>query len=228
MQEKNSIFLRENILIVDDHPLTVEVHKEIITNALNNKTTYHTAATAVNAFHILNEISSKRETLKMGFFDINLPEYKEGNIKSGEDLALLTRKLFPKCKIIIISMHNEPLWVNRIMKAINPEGFIAKSDMDAKLLSEVCNKIDKGFFYYSDAIIKSNKVIIQQNVNWDEHDTKILQLIAEGVKTAHLPKLIPLSLSAIEKRKSNIKRQLIFNTGSDKDLIDKAKSMGLL
>lgn len=164
----------------------------------------------------------------MCFLDINLPEYPEEKIKSGEDLALLTKKLFSDCKIIIISMHSEPLWVNRLIKAINPEGFISKSDMDAKLLSDVCNKIEKGFFYYSNAIVKSNKVIIQQNVNWDEHDTKILQLIADGVKTAHLPKLIPLSLSAIEKRKSNIKRQLIFNTGSDKDLIDKAKSMGLL
>ncbi|GEC80212.1 response regulator [Flavobacterium aquatile] len=228
MQEKNRDFFDENILIVDDHPLTVEVHKEIIANTLVKKNNYYTATTAKNAFTILQELYKKKETLKMCFLDINLPEYPEENIKSGEDLALLTRKLFPNCKIIIISMHSEPLWVNRLIKAINPEGFISKSDMDAKLLSDVCNKIEKGFFYYSNAIIKSNKVIIQQNVNWDEHDTKILQLIADGVKTAHLPKVIPLSLSAIEKRKSNIKRQLIFNTGSDKDLIDKAKSMGLL
>jgi DNA-binding NarL/FixJ family response regulator len=228
MQEKNRDFFDENILIVDDHPLTVEVHKEIIANALAPKKNYYSATTAQNAFNTLKELHIKKETIKMCFYDVNLPEYQEENIKSGEDLALLTRKLFPACKIIIISMHSEPLWVNRIIKAINPEGFISKSDMDAKLLSEACNQIEKGFFYYSSAIIKSNKVIIQQNVNWDEHDTKILQLIADGVKTAHLPKLIPLSLSAIEKRKSNIKRQLIFNTGSDKDLIDKAKSMGLL
>ena len=228
MQEKNRNFFDENILIVDDHPLTVEVHKEIIANTLAKKNNYYTATTAQNAFTILQELNKKKETLKMCFLDINLPEYPEEKIKSGEDLALLTRKLFSDCKIIIISMHSEPLWVNRLIKAINPEGFISKSDMDAKLLSDVCYKIEKGFFYYSNAIIKSNKVIIQQNVNWDEHDTKILQLIADGVKTAHLPKLIPLSLSAIEKRKSNIKRQLIFNTGSDKDLIDKAKSMGLL
>lgn len=228
MQEKNRNFFDENILIVDDHPLTVEVHKDIIANTLAKKNNYYTATTARNAFTILQELNKKKETLKMCFLDINLPEYPEEKIKSGEDLALLTKKLFSDCKIIIISMHSEPLWVNRLIKAINPEGFISKSDMDAKLLSDVCNKIEKGFFYYSNAIVKSNKVIIQQNVNWDEHDTKILQLIADGVKTAHLPKLIPLSLSAIEKRKSNIKRQLIFNTGSDKDLIDKAKSMGLL
>lgn len=219
----------DNILIVDDHPLTVEVHKGIISKALKEKKiNYLTAITAEKAFNIITEINSNDENLKMVLFDINLPAYKEKNIESGEDLALITRKLFPKCKIIIISMHNDPLWVNRIIKAINPEGFLAKSDVDAKSLAEICSKIEADFFFYSESIKKSNKIIIQQNINWDEHDTKILQYIAEGYKTAHLTKLIPLSLSAIEKRKANIKKQLIFDIGSDKELIEVAKSKGLL
>ena len=218
----------ENILIVDDHPLTVEVHKSILCDTIESGKNCHTATTARQAFYLLNDHAAKGEEISLAFFDVNLPPYAEKNIYSGEDLALLTRKLFPKCKIVIISMHTEPLWVNRIIKAINPEGFAAKSDVDARLFAEICTKIQSGFFYYSDTVKRSNKVIIQQNINWDEHDTKILQLIAEGVKTAHLVRWIPLSLSAIEKRKFNIKRQLIFESGSDKDLVEKAKSMGLL
>lgn len=219
----------ENILIVDDHPLTVEVHKGIISKALKEKKiNYLTAINAEKAFNIITKINSNGENLKMVLFDISLPPYKEKNIESGEDLAVITRELFPNCKIIIISMHNDPLWVNRIIKAINPEGFIAKSDVDAKSLTEICSKIEADFFFYSESIKKSNKIMIQQNINWDEHDTKILQYIAEGYKTAHLAKLIPLSLSAIEKRKANIKKQLIFDIGSDKELIELAKSKGLL
>jgi DNA-binding NarL/FixJ family response regulator len=218
----------ENILIVDDHPLTVEVHKEILSGTFNDKVNFYTATTAKSAYDTIMKLSTKKRNLKMTFFDVNLPHYKEKNIQSGEDLAVLTRKLFPECKIVIISMHTDPLWVNRIVKSINPEGFLAKSDVDAKLLAEICTNIQGGAFYYSDAVKKSNKIIIQQNISWDEHDTKILQLIAEGVKTAHLTKSIPLSLSAIEKRKFNIKRQLIFESGTDKDLVEKAKSMGLL
>lgn len=219
----------DNILIVDDHPLTVEVHKGIISKALKEqKINYLTAVTAEKAFTIINKIKLKGENLKMALFDINLPPYKEQNIESGEDLAVITRELFPNCKIVIISMHNDPLWVNRIIKAINPEGFLAKSDVDAKSLAEICSKIEADFFFYSESIKQSNKIMIQQNINWDEYDTKILQYIAEGYKTAHLTKLIPLSLSAIEKRKANIKKQLIFDIGSDKELIELAKSKGLL
>lgn len=218
----------ENILIVDDHPLTVEVHKAILCDTLQGGINCHTATTAKQAFYVLSDFAAKGEQMGLAFFDVNLPPYADKKIYSGEDLAILTRKLFPGCKIVMISMHTEPLWVNRIIKAINPEGFVAKSDVDAKLFAEICTTIQSGIFYYSDAVRKSNKVIIQQNVNWDEHDTKILQLIAEGVKTAHLTRWIPLSLSTIEKRKFNIKRQLIFESGSDKDLVEKARSMGLL
>jgi hypothetical protein len=43
-----------------------------------------------------------------------------------------------------------------------------------------------------------------------------------------LPKFIPLSLSAIEKRKANIKKQLIMDAGSDKELLDAARNLGFL
>jgi hypothetical protein len=53
-------------------------------------------------------------------------------------------------------------------------------------------------------------------------------LIAQGIKTINLPNFIPLSLSSIEKRKANIKKQLILNSGSDKELIDIAKKLGFI
>ena len=71
---------------------------------------------------------------------------------------------------------------------------------------------------------KSNK----KNINWDNYDSKILQLIADGIKTINLPKFIPLSLSAIEKRKSNIKKQLVLEDATDKELIDSAKKLGFI
>jgi hypothetical protein len=56
----------------------------------------------------------------------------------------------------------------------------------------------------------------------------MIQLIVDGIKTKDLPNFIPLSLSALEKRKANIKRQLIYEGGSDAELIEQVKKMGLL
>lgn len=67
MQEKNRNFFDENILIVDDHPLTVEVHKDIIANTLAKKNNYYTATTARNAFTILQELNKKKRNFKNVF-----------------------------------------------------------------------------------------------------------------------------------------------------------------
>ena len=70
--------------------------------------------------------------------------------------------------------------------------------------------------------------MIQQYINWNENDSKMLRLIAEVLKTKDLPNYIPLCLSAIEKRKASIKKLLIRESGSNKELLDSAKSLGLI
>lgn len=82
--------------------------------------------------------------------------------------------------------------------------------------------------FYTTSIMEAQKEFVVKNIHWDEHDSKIVQLIAEGLKTKDLVNHIPLSLSTIEKRKANLKRQLIFEGGSDAELIERVKKMGLL
>ena len=125
-------------------------------------------------------------------------------------------------------MHKEPLWVNQIYKSVKPEGFIAKSDINYKIFPEIFKTLEKGENYFSTSIKNSQKVMIQKNINWDDNDSKILQLLADGVKTINLPDYIPLALSTIEKRKANIKKQLMLHDGTDKELVDVARNLGFI
>ena len=218
-----------NILIVDDHPLNVDSYKALLSGIKSNsKTNYLLAYDCKEAYNLLLKTNKNSETIDFAFVDISLPPFEEKKILSGSDLALEIRTLFPLCKIIIISIYKESLWVNQICNRINPEGFIAKSDINYKLFPEVFGRIDKNEIYFSPSIRNAQKVMIQNNINWDTHDSKILLLIESGIKTINLPNFIPLSLSAIEKRKANIKKQLNIDSGSDKDLIDAAKNLSLL
>ena len=217
------------ILIVDDHPLNVDSYKTLLSKIESNKKAeYLLAYDCEQTYNSINERNLNNENIDFAFIDVSLPPYEEKKLLSGSDLAMLIREIFPNCKICIISMHKEPLWVNQIYKSINPEGFIAKSDINYKIFPEVFNTIEKNEIYFSTSIKNSQKLMIQKNINWDDYDSKILQLLAEGVKTINLTDFIPLSLSAIEKRKSNIKKQLILNEGSDKELVDLAKTLGLI
>jgi DNA-binding NarL/FixJ family response regulator len=220
---------KRTILIVDDHPINVDGYQALLANIESNKKAeYHLAFDCKQAYNTISNYRLEEKIIDFAFIDISLPAYEEKKMFSGSDIALLIRKVFPLCKIVIISMHNEPLWVNQIYKGINPEGFIAKSDLNYKCFPEMFQSIEKNEVYYSKSIKSSQKVMIQNNINWDDNDSKILQFIAQGIKTINLPNFIPLSLSTIEKRKANIKKQLILDNGSDKDLIDVAKNLGFI
>lgn len=220
---------KRTILIVDDHPINVDGYQSLLSNIESNKNAeYLLAFDCKQAYNTINNYRLEKKTIDFAFIDINLPAYEEKKMFSGSDIALLIRKVLPYCKIVIISMHKEPNWVNQIFKSLNPEGFIAKSDINYKCFPEIFKSIESNEIYLSQSIVFAQKILIQKNINWDNYDSKILQLIADGIKTINLPKFIPLSLSAIEKRKSNIKKQLVLEDATDKELIDSAKKLGFI
>ena len=220
---------KRTILIVDDHPINVDGYHTLLSNIESNKDAeYLFAFDCEQAYNSIIKSQFLNATIDFAFIDISLPAFDEKKLSSGGDIGILIRKTYPLCKIIIISMHKEPLRVNQIFKSINPEGFIAKSDINYKCFPEIFQSIEKNEKYLSQSIKESQKILFQKNISWDDNDSKILQLIAQGIKTKNLPDYIPLCLSAIEKRKANIKKQLILNTGSDKEMIDVAKKLGFL
>ncbi|TCK55864.1 DNA-binding NarL/FixJ family response regulator [Flavobacterium sp. 90] len=218
------------VLIVDDHPMTVDSYINLLsyTDFQKNEPSFIKSYNCEDAYNKINFQQKKNAKIDFALLDINLPPYKEHNIFNGIDLALLIREKFPNCKIVLLTMHSEPLTVDKIIKGIKPEGFISKSDINFELFPIICKKILEGDIFRSNTIIESQRELFKRNINWDNHDNQILTLISQGVKTVNLPEYIPLSMSAIEKRKANIKDQLLLGKGSDKDLIEKAKKLGLL
>jgi DNA-binding NarL/FixJ family response regulator len=219
-----------NILIVDDHPMTVDSYTNLLSvrNFQEKTPNFIKSYTCEDAYNKILLNQKQSTNIDLALLDISLPPYKELNIENGIGLASIIRKKFTNCKIVLLSMHSEPLTVDKIIKEINPEGFVSKNDINFELFPLICKKVMDGELYRSPSIIESLKELLKSNIYWDKHDSQMLILISQGVKTVDLPHYIPLSMSAIEKRKANIKEQLLMGKGSDRDLIDKAKKLGLL
>jgi DNA-binding NarL/FixJ family response regulator len=217
-----------NILIVDDHPLIVDSYVTLLSAIESNKNTnFHLAYNCKQAYEKINILKASDTLLDVAFIDVNLPPYEEMNLRSGDEIGSLVKQRFPDCSIIIISMHCDPVWVNRIAKTLNPLGFISKNDINYKSFPSIMEAITNKETYYTASILEAQKEFIIKNIHWDEHDSKIIQLIADGIKTKDLTRYIPLSLSTIEKRKANLKKQLIFKGGTDAELIERVNNLGL-
>ena len=216
-----------NILIVDDHPFIIQAYK----NALDkySQQGYEFDVTqANNCKSGYENIVGAKKPYDVAFFDISMPEYAEKGIYSGEDLASLIKTEMPDCKVILLTMHTELLKINNIIKNINPNGLIIKNDLTFDELIFAYDKIINNESYYSQTVIKLVGQAQYNNIELDAFDKQILFHLSKGVKTKDLPQYIPLSLSAIEKRKLNIREILEVKGGSDIDLINEAKTKGVI
>ncbi|MGG7036653.1 MAG: response regulator [Flavobacterium sp.] len=216
-----------NILIVDDHPFIIEAYKNAIKKY--SQQGYEFEITQANNCKAGYEsIVGNPKAYDVAFFDISMPEYPEKGIYSGEDLATLIKTEMPSCKVILLTMHTELLKISNIIKNINPSGLIIKNDLTFDELLLAFDKIIKGESYYSQTVIKLVGQAQYSDIEVDAFDKQILFHLSKGIKTKDLPQYIPLSLSAIEKRKLNIREMLEVAGGNDVDLINEAKNKGVI
>lgn len=218
-----------SVLVVDDHPMTTDAYINLISSTSKEiNFNFQKAVDCKTAFRIIEQNYKTDNALDVALIDISLPPYEEEKILSGTDLAKIIRVKFPSCKIIMLTMHTEPLILNRVYKIIHPEGFISKNDIDFSTFPDLFSNILKGTNFISKTINDSLNTLFKETIKWDEFDTQIILLLDKGIKTKELPNYIDLSLSTIEKRKANIKRGLLDQKASDDELISICKMLKLI
>jgi DNA-binding NarL/FixJ family response regulator len=217
------------ILMVDDHPIIIEGYQNVLqaTKQKNQKLVIDTANDCDMAEALITKAAAKKH-YDVCFFDISLPPSKDGVYNSGEDLALLAKKFMPKCKIIILTMFNESFRIHNIVRQINPDGFLIKSDLTSMELTEAFLQILKTPPYYSATVQSFLRKTINTDIYIDEMNRKILFLLSQGIKTRSLKDHIPLSMSSIEKRKKNLKLIFSIEDGKDETLLDVAREKGFI
>ena len=217
-----------HILMIDDHPSMIEGYKSILSfNDLGLRITTTPAYNCESAYNIIDK-TSVSEAFDFAFVDLSLPPYLEKNIKSGEDLALLIKNKFPNCKIVILTSHAEAFILDAIQKNIAPNGLLVKSDFTADEFLLAFEKIYNNHFYTSRTVVENIAELHEKSAFLDENNRKLITLLAEGVKTKNLPQRMNLSISAIDKRKAQIKYFFKIEKGSDEDIIREAKKHGLI
>jgi len=220
------------ILIVDDHPMIVEAYKNILTSTELSDVYKFTIDTADTCDSGIERIirSSKKSHYDVLFLDVQLPPSSEGEIISGEGLAVFAKELLPSTKIVILTMFNESHRIQNILNTVNPDGLLIKNDLTSKEFVIAFDAIVDNPPYYSRTVAKyfRNQAVNQEEHLLDDKNRKILFYLSKGIKTKNLINHINLSLSAIEKRKTHIKNLFELERASDEELVEEAKKRGFL
>ena len=217
-----------SIFIVDDHPSMIEGYKSILSyNNLGCEISVTPAYDCESAYKRMEESEDIYE-FDMIFLDLSLPPYEEKEIFSGEDLAIYAKKKYPFSKIVILTSHAEAFILYKIQNNISPHGLLVKSDFTADELLKAFEVILGKGVYTSKTVNESIQELLSKDMFLDDYNRQIISLLSCGIQSKNLANHINLSMSAIDKRKAQIKDFFCIQKGTDEDIIREAKKHGFV
>ena len=214
-----------DVLIINGYPIT--------TDALNN--TLSKSSLSSIFFNVSTSSTISNSIKKIGdtcfdliIIDTNLPKSEVSKIKSIEDLYNHIKHVSHSAKIIILTAYKDNLRLLNILRKINPDGLLLKSDITKYDLLQAAKCVIQGNPFYSNSINKLLRKKMSQTIVIDPIDTDILKELSNGSKMGELLKLIPLTKSGIEKRKRRLKSVFQTNSNSDRELVITARERGFI
>ncbi len=219
------------VLIVDDHPIICDSYKDAFAEVNEEFDNLHIQ------IEVALDCDAAREKIRnnwvekgydLVFLDIRLPASRDRKLVSGEDLGELIREVQPQAKIIVATTFNDNFRMLNIFKSLNPEGFLIKNDLNTKELKTAISHVIQGKPYYSSTVAGLFRKQMSQSMNVDKIDRLMLYELSMGTRMKEMPKVVPLSMAGIEKRKRILKQKFDVEEQGDKALILKAREMGFI
>jgi Response regulator containing a CheY-like receiver domain and an HTH DNA-binding domain len=181
---------------------------------INNEPDLTVCAEADNAAQALSQITSVCPELLIA--DISLPD------KNGLELIKDVRALRPEIQILVVSMHDETLYAERVLRA-GGRGYIMKQEGGRKLMDAI-RQVLNGQIYVSEKM--SAKILEIFSGRRDRAGTspverlsdrefEVFQMIGEGKGTRQIAEHLHLSVKTVEVHRANIKEKLQLKTATD-------------
>lgn len=200
----------KHVLIVDDHPMMRQGLAQLIDNEFDLKVVAE-ADTGGQGLDIV-----VKQKLDLAVLDISLPD------KNGLELIKDVRSVRPGLPILIVSMHDEALYAERVLRA-GARGYIMKQEGGKKLLQAI-RQVLNGQIYVSEKmsarILESfsghrPEETASPVARLSDREFEVFQLIGQGKGTKEIAQHLNLSVKTVEVHRAKIKEKLSLVTATD-------------
>ena len=201
---------KTRVLIVDDHPMTRTGLAYLINHQPDRTTCYE----AQNAAEALEGVLSTTPDLVLT--DFTLPD------KNGLELIKDIRAVRPDLPILVISMHEESLYAERVLRA-GARGYITKEEGGERLMRAIRHVLS-GTIYVSDKMSarilelfsggpsRQQRSLVQ---NLTDREFETFELFGEGLSTQQIARRLCVSMKTISAHRANIKKKLQLRTTNE-------------
>jgi DNA-binding NarL/FixJ family response regulator len=142
--------------------------------------------------------------------------------ESGLELIQLIHDLQPALPILVLSMHDESLYAERVLRA-GAKGYVMKKEaMDQFMVA--LRRVMNGEIFVSEQITSRivRKVVSPQNApakpaleTLSDREFEVFRMIAQGVGPTNIAQKLGLSVKTIETHREHIKSKLALRTGAE-------------
>ena len=217
-----------NVLIADDHQLTIDAYKTILPFSLQlgDNINFIEANSCEEAYLKINQCLDNNLRIDLAILDYSMPIYSEKNILNGADVCIYLQKQMPNCINMILTSIMENIILFEIILNVKPHGIVTKSDIDGNKFLEIIEILLSGKKYRSGFVSMQIEEIWENKAFVNELNRKILQYLAKGYKLKEIAQELDVSEITIKKRISKIRESL--NLNEDDNILKEAKSRGYL
>src|SRR5215831_1995128 len=188
-----AIAYKSRVFIVDDHPLV----REGLTNLINGQDDLIICGEAKNSALALDGIMKAHPDVAV--IDISLEN------ESGLELVKQLGNLFPQVALIFLSMHDEALYAERVLRA-GARGYVMKHETSKSVLASI-RQVLGGGVYVSETIVNriARRVIAARQPvaslpveRLSDRELEIFRLLGQGRTTSQIAEDLNLSLKTVQ------------------------------
>ena len=194
---------RKKVFIVEDHP----VFREGLVQIINGEDDLTVCGESEDAEHALKAIPGLKPDLVL--VDISLPG------KSGLELIKELRARNGEVKLLVLSMHDEALYADRVLRA-GGDGYIMKQE-DPEEVVHAIRDVLGGHIYVSEEVMagkakaapsRDTKAKSRPLGQLTDVELEVLELLGEGKTNLEIARQLHLATRAVGVHCTQIKKKL--------------------
>jgi len=198
---------KPRVLLADDHTLVLDGFRKLLEDRCE---IVGVAEDGRTLLRLARDLQPDIVTL-----DISMPQL------NGIDAARQLKKFLPLTKLIFVTMHADPAYVNEAFKA-GASGYLLKRSAGSELLQAIQSAMD-GQCYVTPlvakglvkSVITGGKPVVLKDEPLTARQREVLQLVAEGMTVKEIASTLNISPKTVEFHKSQLMAQLDLHTTAE-------------